>query len=147
MRYFRNWKKKKVEIRIRVNEIIPFAVRMESFIFFISSSTKFPINTFLIKMFLIFCHLNIGTMRLSPTPWKLVSCSIKQYQSFLSIKGPWDTERLLCKFDLGYSDKIRSDKKRFAANLINYTWRVKKLHVILIFTVGYHWLDKLVNIV
>ena len=70
---------------------------------------------------------------ISPTPWKLVSCSIKQYQFFLNTKGPWDTERLLCKSEL-----TCFDKRRFAVNLTNYTWRVKKLHVILIFTVRYH---------
>ena len=37
-----------------------------------------------------------------------VSCSIKQELFFLSIKSPWDIERLLCKFELGCSDKIRS---------------------------------------
>ena len=37
-----------------------------------------------------------------------VSCSIKQELFFLSIKSPWDTKRLLCKFELGCSDKIRS---------------------------------------
>ena len=35
-----------------------------------------------------------------------VSCSIKQELFFLSIKSPWDIERLLCKFDLGCSIKF-----------------------------------------
>ena len=35
--------------------------------------------------------------------------------------SPWDIERLLCKSELGCSDKIGSHKKRFAANLTNYT--------------------------
>ena len=47
------------------------------------------------------------------------SSSTKQYQFFLSTNS---------------SDKIRSHKKPFAAYLTNYTWRVKKLRVILIFT-------------
>ena len=37
-----------------------------------------------------------------------VSCSIKQDLFFLSIKSHWDIEKLLCKFELGCSDKIRS---------------------------------------
>ena len=60
-------------------------------------------------------------MRSPPPPKSIVSCSIKQYQFFLSIKIPWDIERLLCQFELGCSFKIRSDKKQFAANLKNYT--------------------------
>ena len=38
----------------------------------------------------------------------IVSCSIKQELFCLSIKSPWDIEKLLCKFELDYSDKIRS---------------------------------------
>ena len=49
------------------------------------------------------------------------SSSIKQYQFFLSTNSPWDIERLLCKSELVCSDKIGSHKKRFAANLTNYT--------------------------
>ena len=37
-----------------------------------------------------------------------VSCSIKQELFLLRIKSPWDIERLLCKFELCCSDKIRS---------------------------------------
>ena len=43
------------------------------------------------------------------------------YPFFLSLKIPWDIERLLRKFELGCSDKSRSHKKRFTANLTNYT--------------------------
>ena len=100
----------------------------ESFMFFITPSIKFPNKLVSHKKTLIFCHLNIGTMRFPTTPWKSLSCSIKQCQFFLSIKGFWDTERLLFKLELGCSYK-----RRFPANLTNYTWRVKNLNVIFIF--------------
>ena len=54
------------------------------------------------------------------------SSSIKQYQFYLITNSPWDIERLLCKSELGCSDKIRLHKKSFAAYLTNYTGRVKK---------------------
>ena len=40
-------------------------------------------------------------------------CSIKHYQLFLSFNSLWDIERLLYKPELGYSGKIRSQKKSF----------------------------------
>ena len=75
-----------------------------------------------------------------------MSCSIKQYQFFLSISSFWDIERLLCESEFSCFDKICHHKKPFATCLTNYTWRVKKLHVILIFAVVYCWLDKLISI-
>ena len=95
-----------------------------------------------------FCHLDFETMGFPP-PLKVfsTSSSVKQYQFFLNTNSSWNIERLLCKSEFVYSDKIRSHKKLFATYITNHTWRVKKMHVILIFTVGYHWLDKLVSMV
>ena len=83
---------------------------------------------------------------ISPTPWKYFQ-RVVQLSNVSSSESPtitWDTERLLCKSEFVCSNKIRSHKKSFAGFITNYTWRVKKLHVILIFIVGHHWLDKLV---
>ena len=49
-----------------------------------------------------------------------VSCLIKQELLFLSIKSPWDIERLLCKFKLGCSIKFI---------LITVCCQFKKLHL------------------
>ena len=56
-----------------------------------------------------------------PTLESSASSSIKQYQFFLSTNSSWDIERLLRKFELGCSDKVRSHQKPCAANLTIYT--------------------------
>ena len=60
-------------------------------------------------------------MGFPPALERSASSSIKQYQFFLSTNSPWDIERLLHKFELGCSDKVRSHQKLCAANLTNYT--------------------------
>ena len=62
-----------------------------------------------------------GNNGIPPTLESSTRSSIKQYQFFLSTSSPRDIERFLCKSELECSDKIGSHKKRFAANITNYT--------------------------
>ena len=131
-------KKKKKNRNSRDGKGNSFFDSFESFLFFRAPSTKFLINLFLILKS-VFCHLNIETMGF-PSPLKecWTSSPIKQYQFLLGTNSPWDTERLLCKSELGCSHKICSQEKLFADNLTNYIRGVKMIHVVLIFAVGYY---------
>ena len=90
---------------------------LKSFLFFKEPSTKLPLNSFLIQ----------ETCILSSKYWNN-GIPPTSLSSFVLIK-------------------LVLIKKPFAGYTTNYTWRVKKLRVILIFTVVHHWLDKLVSIV